>query len=385
MANFEDEIEEIPPVVTLENFGRTVNLPQLLTDTSAHIEYLSELYGVFTEFEDSLESPSPLVRHLYRRTKYSSKQFTRVVEALEAHIEDIELVMGEYEVNDEINEEVIWSGEKFEGLQSRVRDNVSFSEFGEQGFRNFLDLIRVGLLQSESIPTGEFTLAEILTIYSSLLENIRRGYIEWELGDDTFQYDGGRIPIWEYLSIALILAVGIYFIIAGFIASSVSLYAIGVSVIVGFYFHARSEWVNSSPNIQPTSPAIRATLQGRESDSVVITPKGGCSLSFIQINNAFGYPRVAENPQYLALYSRDTQRVQHFGKIKDILNPSEVDLEYTLDGYGSPENGGKVLNLVENSFRLLKPTIGRGNTRLTSHRYTDLGKLKNAATLDDLF
>lgn len=139
----------------------------------------------------------------------------------------------------------------------------------------------------------------------------------------------------------------------------------------------------------------RADISGDDNDSVVIFPSKKSGVEFLKENNAWGFVRIGQSPEFIAMYiSEDVQQVKYVAKIKTIDDPADVDLARPLEAYyesGSKEAQAgfdpdkQVIVFEADSLYELEDPIPFENKWLQSLRYTTLGEFRAAETTDDIF
>lgn len=150
---------------------------------------------------------------------------------------------------------------------------------------------------------------------------------------------------------------------------------------------------------QPDRNAIvgsisRAEIAGENDDSVVIFPTKQSGVEFLKENNAWGFVRIGQMPEFIAMYvSEDVQQVKYVARIKAIIDPSEADLARPPEAYfesGSEDAQAgfdpdkKVIVFEDESLYELEDPIPFENSWPQSLRYTTLGEFRTAETTDDI-
>lgn len=106
---------------------------------------------------------------------------------------------------------------------------------------------------------------------------------------------------------------------------------------------------------------------------------------FLKKYNAWGFVRIAKKPKYFALYvSSPDSEVKYFGKVKRIVEP-EKKPEIFNKYKGWYEKGKKLVILEEGSLVKLKDPIPFKGSSIQGMIYTDLNKLIEADTTEDLW
>ena len=154
----------------------------------------------------------------------------------------------------------------------------------------------------------------------------------------------------------------------------------------------RSETADGS-RIQPAANHIagtirRAEIEGDEDARVAVFPAMKSGLRFLKENNAWGFVRVGQEFDYVAMYvSRDAGEVRYFATMKDIISPDEAGLvrppgEYVDRAEIADEK--VVVRFEPDSLYELEDPIPYKTKYPRSLRYTTLEALRTAETTDDL-
>ncbi|WP_414837398.1 hypothetical protein ACK3SF_03945 [Candidatus Nanosalina sp. VS9-1] len=106
-------------------------------------------------------------------------------------------------------------------------------------------------------------------------------------------------------------------------------------------------------------------------------------------NNAWGFVRVGQNPNYVGMYvTGDAKEVQYFAKVKEIVPVDEADLARPAESYTEDaqyDEDKKVIVFEENSLYRLEDPIEYRNKYPQGLMYTTLGDFKEAQTTEDIF
>ncbi|SDD68380.1 type I restriction enzyme HsdR N-terminal domain-containing protein [Natrinema hispanicum] len=133
----------------------------------------------------------------------------------------------------------------------------------------------------------------------------------------------------------------------------------------------------------------RDEIEGDDDATVAVYPSRESGLRFLKENAAWGFVRVGRDFDYIAMYvTGDESEVRYFAEVKEVVDPSEADLERDpLDYLDRDEvgEGKKVIEFERDSFFELKNPIPYESQHAQSRRDTTLGKLREAGTTDDLF
>lgn len=153
----------------------------------------------------------------------------------------------------------------------------------------------------------------------------------------------------------------------------------------------------SKPHPEETAIAgtiSRTDISGDDDDSVVIFPSKKSGVEFLKENNAWGFVRIGQTPEFIAMYvSEGVQQVKYVAKIKEIVDPSAADLARPVEAYyesGSEEAQAgfdpdkQVIVFEEDSLYELDDPIPFKNKWPQSLRYTTLGEFKTAKSTEDI-
>lgn len=133
----------------------------------------------------------------------------------------------------------------------------------------------------------------------------------------------------------------------------------------------------------------REELEGPDEATVAVFPSQTSGVEFLKENNAWGFVRIDQMPEYVAMYiSDDVQEVRYVARVREIVSATEAQLARTLESYVGDqaefdENKRVVLFEPESLYELADP-IGYESRVPYSLRYTELGRFKQAGTTDDL-
>lgn len=134
----------------------------------------------------------------------------------------------------------------------------------------------------------------------------------------------------------------------------------------------------------------RAELDGPSDASVVVFPSRESGLAFLKENNAWGFVRMGQTPDYAAVYvTRTAREVRYVAEVKEVVEAEDAELAKSLEEYRGEEaefnTDKKVVVFEPGTLYELESPIPFGEKYPQSHRYTELGKLKGATVTDDLF
>lgn len=154
-------------------------------------------------------------------------------------------------------------------------------------------------------------------------------------------------------------------------------------------------WVPSEGANAVQGTISRKQLSGNDDDLVAVFPSKKSGVPFLEENNAWGFVRIGQNPEYVAMYvSEDEQKVKYVAKVKDVVSPENANLARPLEFYNEAasedEQAGfdpskKVVVFEDETLYELSDPIPFKNEWIQSLRYTSLGEFKEAEFTDDIF
>jgi hypothetical protein len=133
----------------------------------------------------------------------------------------------------------------------------------------------------------------------------------------------------------------------------------------------------------------RKELRGPDDATVAVFPSQTSGIQFLKENNAWGFVAINQSPEYVAIYVSDNvQAVQYVAKVKEIVPANQATLARTLESYRGEQaefdENQKVVMFEPGSLYELTDPIPFESRVPYSLRYTELGRLKNAETTDDI-
>ncbi len=133
----------------------------------------------------------------------------------------------------------------------------------------------------------------------------------------------------------------------------------------------------------------REELEGSDETTVAVFPSQTSGVEFLKENNAWGFVRINQTPEYVAMYvSDDVQEVRYVARVREIVSATEAQLARTLESYvGDQAEFGedkKVVFFEPGSLYELADPIEYESRVPYSLRYTELGLFKQAETTDDI-
>lgn len=155
------------------------------------------------------------------------------------------------------------------------------------------------------------------------------------------------------------------------------------------------EWAPSEGANAISGTIAREEIQGSDDALVALFPTKRSGVEFLKENNAWGFVRIGQNPEFVAMYvSEDVQQVKYVARVKEIVDADEADLARPLEKYYEPasedaqagfDSNKKVVVFEEGSLMELEDPIAYQGQHPQSLTYLKLGELKRANVTQDLF
>lgn len=151
-----------------------------------------------------------------------------------------------------------------------------------------------------------------------------------------------------------------------------------------------TEWAPDQEGNAIAGQIHRSELDGPDDAVVAVFPCKESGIPFLKENNAWGFVRIGQVPDFAAFYiTRTAREVQFVAEVKDVVSPEQAELARPLEEYIGDQaefdpNKRVVRFLPETLYELADP-IPFGDAYPQGLRYTDLGRLKTASVTDDLF
>ncbi len=146
---------------------------------------------------------------------------------------------------------------------------------------------------------------------------------------------------------------------------------------------------NNNLNDQPRRNRVAGTIlwskiEGDDNERVAVFPSQESGVHFLKENAAWGFVKVGQEFDYVAMYiSGDESEVRFIAEVDEVVDPEDADIERSLDNYEIGEND-RVIQFKEGSLHELEDPVPFESKYPQSHRYTTLGELKDAETTDDM-
>lgn len=109
-------------------------------------------------------------------------------------------------------------------------------------------------------------------------------------------------------------------------------------------------------------------------------------LPFVIEHEAWAFIRIDDAPEYFALYlTRPYQQIQIIGHVEDIISKQEFFATHQMERDPDDVDDSKKAILFDELYQLESPIpIGENPHRMRGLRYTTLGELKTARSIDDI-
>jgi len=151
-----------------------------------------------------------------------------------------------------------------------------------------------------------------------------------------------------------------------------------------------SEWNPGEGKNAISGTISRAELAGDKNTTVAIFPTHESGLKFLKENNAWGFVRVGQDPDYAAFYvAGDPRKIQYVATVKEIIPAEEATLARSLETYigneAGYEPGDQVVVFEPSTFYELEDPIPYEEKAPQSRVYTDLESFKTASTTKDAY
>ncbi|MCU4799749.1 type I restriction enzyme HsdR N-terminal domain-containing protein [Halobacteria archaeon HArc-gm2] len=150
-----------------------------------------------------------------------------------------------------------------------------------------------------------------------------------------------------------------------------------------------TDWVPGRGKDAIAGTISREDLTGPSNSQVAIFPTRTSGIQFLKENNAWGFVRVGQDPDYAAFYvAGGPMEIQYIASIKEIIPAKEAILARDQESYTGDEAdfepGDQVVVFEPGSLYELEDPIRYKNKAPQGRVYTDLSTFKNASTTEDV-
>ncbi|MFC6907031.1 hypothetical protein [Halalkalicoccus tibetensis] len=133
----------------------------------------------------------------------------------------------------------------------------------------------------------------------------------------------------------------------------------------------------------------RHELPGAADAKVAIFPSREDGIPFLEENNAWGFVRIGQNPEYVGMYiTGDVGAVMYVARVKEIVPASEAALSRPLESYTGDQatfdQNKRVVVFEPESLYELSDPIPLATRVPYGLQYTDLESFRTAETTDDI-
>lgn len=151
-----------------------------------------------------------------------------------------------------------------------------------------------------------------------------------------------------------------------------------------------SNWTPGEGKNAIAGTISRAELTGDDNTQIAIFPTRESGIRFLKENNAWGFVRVGEDPDYAAFYvAGGPQEIRYIAAVKEIVRAEDVTLASDLDAYTGEEAeyepNDQVVVFEPGTLYELEDPIPYERKAPQSRVYTDLEKFKTASTTNDAY
>jgi len=138
----------------------------------------------------------------------------------------------------------------------------------------------------------------------------------------------------------------------------------------------------------------RDEIEGDNGDKVAVFPTKESGVDFLRENNAWGFVRIGQNPEFVAMYlSEKVQEIKYVARVSKIVPANEADLARPQETYFESASdeaqagfdpNQQVVVFEEASLYELEDPIPYEEKYPQSLQYTTLGALRTAVVTDDM-
>ena len=132
----------------------------------------------------------------------------------------------------------------------------------------------------------------------------------------------------------------------------------------------------------------RHEINGGGDAKVAVFPARKSGIEFLKKNNAWGFVRIGQDPDYVGMYiAKPAQEVRYFAEVDSIVPATEADLASPLESYvdmAKFDRDKKVVRFKDGSLHKLEDPIPHGEYTPQGMSYTTLEKFKQAEQTGDL-
>jgi predicted type IV restriction endonuclease len=150
-----------------------------------------------------------------------------------------------------------------------------------------------------------------------------------------------------------------------------------------------SEWEPGEGKNAVAGTISRKDIEGPANGQIAIFPTRTSGIKFLRENNAWGFVRVGQNPDYAGFYvAGGPQEIRYFATIKEIVPAEEAVLSRDADSYTGDEAGyepgDQVVVFEPGTLYELEDPIQYKRKAPQGRVYSDLGTFQSASTTEDV-
>jgi hypothetical protein len=151
-----------------------------------------------------------------------------------------------------------------------------------------------------------------------------------------------------------------------------------------------SEWKPGEGKNAIVGTISRAELTGDDNTQVAIFPTRESGVTFLKENNAWGFVRVNQDPDYAAFYvAGGPQEIRYIATVKEIARAEDVTLASDLETYTGEEAdyepNDQVVVFEPGTLYELEDPISYEEKAPQSRVYTDLESFRTASSTKDAY
>lgn len=151
-----------------------------------------------------------------------------------------------------------------------------------------------------------------------------------------------------------------------------------------------NEWTPGEGKNAIAGTISRAELAGDDDTQVAIFPTRESGITFLKENNAWGFVRVNQDPDYAAFYvAGGPSEIRYIAAVKEIVQAEDAPLAHGLEAYGGQEadyeQGDQVVLFEPGTLYELEDPIPYEKKAPQSRVYTDLESFRTASTTKEAY
>jgi hypothetical protein len=156
-----------------------------------------------------------------------------------------------------------------------------------------------------------------------------------------------------------------------------------------FQKESSTEWVPGEGKNAIVGSIPRSEISGSGDSQTAIFPTRKSGIRFLKENNAWGFVRVGQDPEYAAFYvAGGPQEIRYIASIKEIVPAKEATLAREAESYTGDEAGfdpgDEVVVFQPGTLYELEDPIPYKRKAPQGRVYSDLASFRNATTTEDV-